>query len=126
MSCFSGGRPGLVQRPRRWLLEDSSTSSANPILINWIAPCEVKLEQITWHANIAPTTSAVFALSRDAASGAIYDTVYLMYDPAALAWTDFVCHKPWRFSPGDAIYFGYNNPDNRSCSAAIWVVQVDS
>jgi len=126
MPCTINGSPSSSQRAARWKLTDDSTSSADPISLNWLVPVECIIEQFSIHWNTAPVTSQSFELKRDAVDGAQYDCVFRKEDPSIEPFTDFVCNEPWRFSPGDRILFTYANTDNRTVGLTVWVVQVDN
>lgn len=127
MTCTTNGRLSAEQRPARWRVAQEVVSpGGGAIDIDWTAPADVFLEQITMAWNIAPTTSEEFTLVRDAIDGTNYDCVFRQEDPSLAPWRFWVCVTGFRFDTGDIVRFDYANTDDRTIGVVMWFRQVDN
>lgn len=126
MQCYTNGRSSVEQRPARWRITDLSVSSAAPINIDWLAPVEVRLEQIMFHWSAAPIAVEDLVLQRDSVDGAQYDVVYRREDPSIAGWTDWTCVETFRFAQGDHVLVTYPNTNNNTVGVTLFLVQVDN
>lgn len=121
--CLFDGHPIQAQFVRQ---NATSVSSAAPINLQWTAPFECVMEQLTAHWSAVPTTSQNIVLTKDATAGAVYDTVLRSIDPSTAGenTTDIVCIIPFRFTKGDIVKVTYANTDNRTVGVEIMLRQI--
>jgi len=124
MNCLFDGKP---LSPQHFVLRDEcANGSAETIAINFIAPCELKMEQMTAHFEAIPTTSEDIVLWRDDGSDARHDTVFRSIDPSASGENvqDIVCIVPFRWEAGDRVRVDYLNTDDQDVGVEVLLVQV--
>lgn len=120
MSFRQDGEP--EEYPRRWMFDDISAASEDPIVIEWEAPCDVFLEQITAHWSAVPTTVESLIVQRLSVTDPLLDTEIINEPAAANSTTDFVCARDctkFRFRQGDKIRVDYPNSDDNDVGVEI-------
>lgn len=122
--CSYDGRPNF---PRLFFLNDSCTIGlTETIAINFLAPCELIMEQITAHWGLIPVTSEDITLWKDSGVGVLYDTVLRAMDPSAAGenTTDWACVIPFRFRKGDRVRVDFANTDDKDVGVEVILKQV--
>lgn len=124
MSCFGDGQPLTVARFR--LNDQCINGSAETISINFVAPCELQMEQLTAHWEAVPAISESLILSKLSVVNTRYNTVLRDVDPSAGEEniTDLVCVIPFRWAKGDTVNIVYPNSNDQDVGVEIMLVQV--
>jgi hypothetical protein len=122
--CLFGGKPRAAQR--FVVRADCENGSAESIAIDFTAPCELQMEQLTAHFEAIPTTSESIVLWKQDSADARYDTVLRDIDPSATEENeqDIVCIVPFRWKVNDHVRIDYTNTDDQDVGVEILLVQV--
>lgn len=122
MTCFVNGLP---MTEAVWRVNAATVAGAGQqISINWLAPSNVILQQVTATWGAQPTTSQNLTMTKDAFAGSAYDTVLIAWDPAASSATDLVCNQPFWFVKGDRVLVTFVNTDNLEIGVELILRQV--
>lgn len=132
MPCLVDGQPVCtttdpVDAVRYRENAEAVATNTESIAINFVAPAELQMEQLTAHWGGVPTTSESIVLTKiSVETGARYDTVLRSVDPSVGAEyiTDLVCVIPFRFAAGDTVQITYPNSDDQDVGVEIMLLEV--